>query len=577
MHQSTIVEVAAGDAVLEGVQGTLGALAAGLDDRFVQAGTALANTYEIVERLIASLEGVANALDREEADAAIANMQSIADRLARLPGIQKARQGDLDAISQATLMLRNDVARIHRVLSFLRICGLNIKIVAAGGEEFSGFADNMFARLDLGEGQLAGFDRETKRLVSKVTHMIGVERQLSTECAKVIPHVPKKLAENALALQRHQSDTADLARRIAEVAREIRSKVGAALGAIQIGDITRQRLEHVAAGIATLRTVIAERDMRASQEADALHAQAAALFAAQVGDTLEHFRREAHTLTRSLRGIAPDASRLLALKQGDGGLDRDNRDFLRRLEQDIVEIETVTQQLRRADEETDRLGSATHDIAKELAERLKSVRKVQSDVEQMAWNTGLRCRRMGDDGLALAAIAAEVRQFATNLETVTKQISETFAELTAAAVSIRQRQEAGGTIDAGRALAESLASVRAGGERMRQNLTSLDVDAARAISMLRESTGQVDCEAEIGAALAATATQLAAIAADAKNLSAAGEEALADIFGRVARGYTMAREREVHVRVVPGGKETASLATAAPAQCDDDLFDDALF
>lgn len=201
---------------------------------------------------------------------------------------------------------------------------------------------------------------------------------------------------------------------------------------------------------------------------------------------------------------------------------------------------------------------------------------MQSDVEQMAWNTGLRCRRMGEDGLALAVIATEIRQFSNNLEAVSDRISRTFEQLAAAAASIRERREGGGKIDAGHTLAESLASIRAGGERMHESLASLDGDAAKVVAILRDSTDKVDCEAGIGAALAEAAARLAALVRPEGELPEVAIAPLSDMLGRIARSYTMARERDVHKRFALGGDIDAAV-DEAPATSDDDLFDDALF
>jgi hypothetical protein len=566
---SRISSATISDPTLTDVQATLSALASGLDARFVEAGSALATAFEIIERLVGSLEGVTNALDREAADAAVENMRATADRLTRLPALQQDRQRDLGAIRQASKSLRDQIAQIHRTLSFLRICGLNIKVAAAGAEEFSGFADNMFVRLDLGEEQLASFEREVKDLADKVARMVAAETLLAAECAKVIPQVPVKLAEDAVALQQHQAETAALAARIADVAREIRGKVAAALGALQIGDITRQRLEHVADGILALAAFIVEREDIDEGVAELVEGRTLSLLAAQAADTIQDFQREARVLSQSLRGIGPDAGRLLALKDGGGGQDAGGHSFLTVLEQGIAEVESVTGQLREADAQSDTLSSATSETAESLARRLKAVRKVQSDVEQMAWNTGLRCRRMGEDGLALAVIATEIRQFSNNLEAVSDRIAQTFDQLASATGSIQARREQGGKMDAGRALTDSLSSIRTGGERMRANLASLDGDASTVVAILRDSTDKVDCEAEIGAALSEAAARLAGFVRDEEELPEAAIEPVSAMLGRIARSYTMAREREVHKRFALGAVEEN---VAAAEEDDDGLF-----
>jgi hypothetical protein len=292
-----------------------------------------------------------------------------------------------------------------------------------------------------------------------------------------------------------------------------------------------------------------------------------ALLAAQAADATEDFRREARVLTESLHGIAPDAARLLALREeggpGDGGA------FLLHLERDIAEVASVTAQLRDADAQTDRLGQATSDIAASLALRLKAVRRVQSDVEQMAWNTGLRCRRMGEDGLALAAIATEIRAFSTHLEVVAGRVGQNFEGLETAAGAIRAGHGEDERGDAGRSLADALASIRAGGERARASLAGLDGDTSAMIAVLRKSSERVDCEAELGGLLAGASARLAECGREADEVAGPLEELLGLIAGR----YTMAREREVHRRFAGGGE----MVVVPDAGEDEDLFEDALF
>jgi hypothetical protein len=575
-------KIAETGASLPEVQATLSMLASGLDDRFVQAGTALGTAFEIIERLVASLEGVTNALDREAADAAVENMRSTADHLNQLPAQQAHRQEDLGTVREASEVLHSHIGQINKILRFLHICGHNIKIAAAGADEFSGFADSMFERLELGEKQLASFEVEVCDLAGKISSVVDAERLLAAECAKVIPQVPLKLAKDAIALQRHQAELTTFASQIADMARLIRGKVGVALGALQIGDITRQRLEHVADGILTLTTFLNEQEAADTEMLMAVERHVLALLAAQATDAIEDFQREARLLTRSLQGLAPDAARLLALKEASAlaGQAGEGQSFLHVLEQGIADVESVTRQLREADKHSDRLSLATSQTVESLIDRLKAVGKVQSDVQQMAWNTGLRCMRMEQQGgRGLAVISSEIRAFANHLEMVSGKIVQTFEQLTSAAGSIRERGAQAGRIDAGQALSESLANIRAGGRKMEESLSSLDGDASRVVAILRDTTDKVDCEAEIGVALSQAAAQLAVFARPDKAVPDAAAETLSDILGQIARSYTMARERDVHKRFVVGGagEECAEIALAANDGSDDDLFDDALF
>ncbi len=549
----------------------LAAIAAGLDARFVAAGTALARAYEIVEGLIGALENVTNAFERESADAAVGNMRGTADRLMQLPAIQTARKEALVSIERASSALSHQIDQVNRTLSFLRICGLNIKVAAAGSGDFSGFADTMFVKLDLGETEMEGLSREIAWLAEAVPAMFEVERQLAGECTQVIPHVPRKLSEDAVALQRHQIDLAERAQRIAEVARHIRAQVGTALGALQVGDSTRQRLEHLADGLVDIDAFIAAPGDLPADVAAVIADHAVALISAQAVDTLETFQRESRLLTGSLRGIGPSAASLLELR--DGGDGEGDGVFLHRLERSVADVASVTERLREADARSNRLSGLASTTAENLAQRLATVHRITSDVQQMAWNTDLRCYRMGNEGRGLAVVASEIRGFAATLATIASGIAQSFDGLTAAAAVIRGGED-DARADAGAALIESLGCIREGGERMRSGLSHLDEGAVCVTAILEETTGAIDCEEDVGGPLAAIAERLSGLGREAAEIPEAGQETFGALLGTIAARYTMAREREVHRAFEPGAEAAPSLD---PFDLDDDDFDDGLF
>lgn len=564
-----------GGASLANVQVTLATLASGLDARFVEAGSALAQAYQIVETLVKSLEGVTSALDREATDAAVQDMRAIADRLTRLPAMQTRRQEALVTIGGSGEALRAPMAQFHRTLRFLRICGLNIKVAAAGAAEFSGFADTMFEKIDVAEEQMSSFGHEIDGLSNGISEALQAEELLAVECTRVIPEVPLRLDRDALALQEHQAALGALATRIAQGARDIRTKLATALGALQIGDITRQRLEHVVAGLSTMDATLREATALAPEDIKRVEDHTLALLAAQAADAVEDFRAQARVLAQSLGAIGPQTTALLALKD-DGGAQGDGEgdNVLHVLERSIEEVRSVTGRLHEADALSDRLGTATSSTAESLGRRIAAVQRVKNDVQQMAWNTDLRCRRMGSEGQGLAMIANEIRSFSNHLEMLTNGIAGTFRQLVDAAEEMRAQAEDAGKVDAGRALSASLDCVRDGGQRMREGMSGLDRDASAVGDILRRTTENVDCDAEIGDALGEAVSQLAASAGAETPLVDEPPAVLGEVLATIYASYTMASEREIHKRFALATDEAESVASI-PADDEDD--DDGLF
>jgi hypothetical protein len=110
--------------------------------------------------------------------------------------------------------------------------------------------------------------------------------------------VPDRLIRDAGALATHQDGLAAMARTTGEIAASIQAKVATVLGAIQIGDIARQRLEHVLAGCEMLDAHLEGRAPTTAAEEAACH-HLLALLHAQLEETAVDFRRETLVLVDS--------------------------------------------------------------------------------------------------------------------------------------------------------------------------------------------------------------------------------------------------------------------------------------
>ena len=393
-------------------QQTLALLAAGLDTRFVTAGATLATGIEAIDRLITALDSIATALNADQSAAAVDSLETTARQLTSLPEAQAACAGRMTTVAQATRVANAHVADMHEVLRVLRIYGTNIKIAAAGESDFVGFVDGMAERLRLGEQHLDAFLTKLKELGTGVRGVQQVERLLATECARVVPAVPLRLLADAADLRAHGARQADMAHRVADIARDMQQRIGVVLCALQIGDITRQRLEHVAAALEILAARRRAADADPAVEAvvrDHIHR----LLAAQLFACGSDFARETALLLRSLIAMGPDTARLVAIIEAES--DGEGRLFLQRLEQGIAEVASVTTQLHDAGERSKSMAASIVDTVVELTERLGKLRRMRLDVQHMATNTRLLGRRYGTLGKAVSVIAVEIDVYAGRL------------------------------------------------------------------------------------------------------------------------------------------------------------------
>lgn len=544
----------------------LATVARDIDSRFVEAGEALAGAYGIVERIVASLEAVSQALEGEAVTRAVADMHAIADRLTQLPSTQVTRQAALVTIGGSGVALRSPLARFDRTLRFLRICGLNIKVAAAGAEGFGGFADMMINRLDVAETEMRSFAIQLETVTRGVAAAEAAEQSLARESARVIPEVPQRLSRDAHALQGEQASVSILANRIVEAAREVRGKIAIAIGALQIGDITRQRLEHIVAGLAALSALAAP----ASDET--VQAHVLALLAAQATDTTADFTRQATLLTQTLRDVGPHATALIALtgdRPASAGGPAAGQGPLELLEQSIDEVRALAGRLQEADAISDRIGGATLVTAEALAQRLLVIQRVTLDVQQMAWNTDLRSRPMGDAGRGLGAVALEIRNFSLELERFSADIAAMCGQITGAAQAMHAVQTGSTRVDVSQALDVSLQCVRDGGRIVREGLFGLEVEASELNDFLGRTVENIACDTDFDSVLTMTSQALTDAGSPIEALDEAPSE-LSVLLGQIAATYSMAREREVHQRFAITVAGAMAQPAIEPVACEDD-------
>jgi len=553
-------------------------LAAGLDMRFVAAGNALGLEYQMVEQLIAVLEGMTSAMNGSGGQLAIARLLDVARSLTQLPALQRSRNAELDGIGRSGRSLIGVLDDVRKTLDLLRVYGLNVQVVAADTGGFTDFANQMTNKIEHSDSHVAALGEALKAMNAALPAARQAEQNLVAEFVKVLPMVPERLIREAGALRDYQADLAVQADRIATAARTVRGHVAEAIGALQVGDIARQRLEHLAAAARLVS------ELPAGEDALLVQRRMAMLLAAQITDTTDQFQGETDRLVGSLRRILPQAKQLLDMSRtvaatgpAEGGAEGGGQTFLHRLKNGIAEMATLTGRLREADLQVDRIAAATSEAADGMVCRLAQMRRARRDVQLMALNAGFRSMRAGVNSRPLTIVTAHIHDCANVLDRQVDQIDTLIGTLSASASRLGELRGQAGS-DAGEALSAALRTIDEGAAHIDTELAKVGEDAAQSLSVLEETIERVDCNDAMRAPLWRLAGELTQSAEQGEDMELPPEAARlhASMLDRLVASYTMAREREIHAAVT--GQPIAT-AAAAPAgdETDDDLFDDALF
>lgn len=553
-----------------------------VESRFSDAGERLAASLDMIGSLIEALDRLGLTLNVDSVSRTSNDLLSTAAALSVLPEGQKRRVAQLDQLKRASALLDADVDKMRTTLRYLRAFALNVKITAGstirGADEFAGFADRMCDQLDFGVSQLDELADELTRLRGQLDGALVFEQGLGGKYKQLIPAVPDKLATDAETLRVHHGRIAEVAASVGAIARDIQMKVGQALMAMQIGDITRQRIEHVQLGIRVAARTVAEADL--SPEArDRAERRILHMVADQMADIATDFEAEAAKVTQNLAGMARDTTQLMAVHglSGDGG-------DLRNLEISLGRAGQLVDDVTAAMSNAQRISGETVSAVEALAHRVDAIQKVKRDIQQMAINSSLRCNRLGDIGKPLSVIAIELSSHAGHLEDAADQTLGSLKALADLADSVSSEVPKDDQIDAGR-LTGVHEDLRRAADVVEKDLAGLGVQGEATARSLAQAADQLGLQEDLGDALHTAAVALAEAAGpvvdDLADIAGVVDAALTEI----GRCYTMARERTIHAAHAVfsdadrSESQTDEAATGPAAEAADavDEFDDLLF
>lgn len=547
-----------------------------IEARFADAGGRLAGSLDMVGRLIDSLDHLGSALNADAVSGTTRDLLSTADGLTALPGAQHGRIERMRRLRETGEILASHIDEMRQTLRYLRAFAMNVKITAcaigAGSDEFSGFAEQMCSQLDVGGGELDELAGQLSQLDRRLSDALNFEQILSGKYQAVIPAVPEKLAVDAQAIGVHHARIAEVTASVAAIARNIQMKVARALTALQIGDITRQRIEHVQTGLTVTAARLAASDLAPDARARA-ERRLVRLLADQMADTASAFETESAKVTQSLDGMAQDTAQILTFEgladtQGSGGL--------RDLESGLGQARVLVGDVGAAMDNAHRISNQTASAVETLTRRVDVIFGVKRDIQQMAINSSLRCNRLGEVGKPLNVIAVELSSHAVQLEETADQTLDALSRLASVAGEMTDRAEA--AIDATR-LDSVSGRLRRAADVIEHDLGQLGARGADTARSLELATGQLGLQEDLGETLHAAAVALTERAGPVDEDLTDVADIVTAMMDEIASCYTMARERTIHANHAIGGAaaDAAASTPAASAVQAEEEFDDVLF
>jgi hypothetical protein len=575
---------------LQRVLGEIGEAARMTEGTFVGIGQRLEASISTIDGLTATFKTLMEELGSDDLVRATSDLSQVSTRIGALANAPRDSEAVLGRISSLTDAMTGRVGRMRKAVQAVDVLAVNAKIAAAhlktGGEGFATFAEEITRAMKVAEENLDGFAQQLDLMSERLKAATANQRALGQQRDQAIRTIPDQLARSVAAIAGRRRQAENTAAAIQRKTVEVGQRVGNAVMAMQIGDTSRQRIEHSEFAL-TLAARLFGRETRSAVDFDLAAVSAderhrlldaiTALSLAQLSDTAEELDAQVGEIAASLSQLADDAHEIAGLGQqtysSDGAqIGREGAgSFMSELEEDVRHARSLLEDLRNAQTEGDGVMAGVLETTKALVRNISAIQSLESDIRLMGLNTTLRSSRLGNEGRALTVIAQELRT-CSNL---------TATEAVAVLADLDAMVEAAGTsngADPERRLAEiteltnilvsSVDRLSKTADSLSAALATLDHDSETVAASLRQTSTEIRAKAEIGATLRRASSALAGVQGDSQLDEEMGDRAgiLAAIFGK----YTMAREREVHARILKC--ELPAVAEVPAAGGGDDIF-----
>jgi hypothetical protein len=534
--------------------GELAAVLAGVRPPLLSGEALCLKLGDLLRRAHVEFGQLLNSFNAMEASFSGREMEILSESIGALRRTITGLTSSLDAeCSQITSLvgLGGGVAdrldRLRRSVRIITALAMNSRVEAA--------------RTDAQAGEVSGYTQELVELAARaykaidgccreqvgLTEILNRAQDTLVDFRRLhgsqLEDVERNLGEVAGALHEHRARVRDTVTTLLVRTKDITSEIGAIVMALQIGDSTRQRVEHVLESIAELGTLYAN-----SSDARPATELACRLGALQIEGAREDLEVAFGEIGQALSNLAGQAEDIAGMAQQVGSSDRQqSRGFVSAIRSKLGAALELSQQAGAARTKVDvAVGGIVQSTAR-VDEQMQVLSEVTCTMSMIGINAVLRARRVGTAGLGLGVIADQLQDTAdtvvSDLDIVTPALRDVVAATQNLATMLAARR--GDLADSGGETANAaLSSFSAFGsemERILQVLVERGGDPARdlnAASQKPAADESLQRMVQLIERLEDLANEDAGAGADAAMI-----EMLDATF---AKRYSMAAERDIH-------------------------------
>jgi hypothetical protein len=530
-----------------------------IESAFVDVGNGLGKCATLLNRIAGIFESLPQDLASQELTEATIRLSAMGKRAQELAASFTLEQSDVANLVAVVAAAGHPISDLRRAVKMMGIVAVNARVVAATvvgeADDFDVFTSDIAALSDRAAATIHEFSLIYEQLHIEV-HKAAEQREHFEEAhsetlSGLASRLERSLAEVTERRRASLGDSAETGR----VSRRIASGIASVVMAMQVGDATRQRIEHVEAALSALTSLLDGPAAPPPSVTDSVSADVRRLLAAQLSGTGKSFDVEVAEAEASLQNLAIDAQTIMTHSQstyGNGA--SEDQSPLAALSAEVHRAITVLRSCELERQKLERVSSAVQATVKILLEHVEGVQEIESSMRLVSLNAAVKCAQLGPRGHALNVIARELRQ----LTGVTVEAAQAATHSLGQAVTLAQsfRASSGGDATGQVSWLEQEASaavvpLEAVEKRLNDALHMLTHDGPIAIGLLGQAVSRFSSHAGISEAISDVQIQLEP---DTDHGAGTGRESRA-ILRQIRKAYTMDAERRIHTDIVGDDEE----------------------
>lgn len=522
---------------------------AAIEGAFLSAGQGLSQGLAGFRTLTETLAALGAELDGESTAATARDLGRMATRLRRVAERMPVDAAALGRLIEGNRGLRRRFDDLVGDMRMMVIVSRSARLEAVVSpeqrvsvEDFSRTIDQQIGAV---QARLDGCAAEHDKLTALLEQGARGHRAFEEAHGGRIEALAADLDAALLAVGDRRGDGLALMTQAATRARAIAASAGLALVSLQIGDTTRQRLEHVSVALERAEAVAADEPA----VADLLRG----LGEAQLRDTLATFAEEGAQLLDAFATLSGEVDALVAAGRATNGQGAEGgfmAAFRSRFDTARSVVAACDASRRVIESAIGGLGA----MLETLDDTLQTLSRTSEELVIVAVNVGLKAARLGPEGRGLVTVAGELKRLSGQLAVQAEGLLATFEEV---------RQEAGRFTAGAEAEAAGAPSLATEAGAILDALGRGDAQIAGALAGVERTGRDFDATmAELTQAMSAVVAETARLAEAADRIGAActgdgvPEAAVRAVDALMLPLYSMAQERDIHAGVVtPAGAD----------------------